>query len=111
VYVTEPSNAVKPKSDLTDRGTSAIRRLLLALSLVGWLVLRVSSRWFVISVNHCTRQKQVRVVQDETGDKGREILFLDKSKVGYILHKWHVTVSTGTGLIFINFNIKIRKAA
>jgi hypothetical protein len=62
-------------------------------------------------VNHCKRQKQVRVVEDETGDKGRGILFLDKSEVGYILHKCHVTVSTGTGLIFMNLNIKIRKAA
>lgn len=62
-----------------------------------------------MSVTHCKRQKQVRVVEDVTWDKGRGILFLDKTEVGYILHKGNVTVSTGTGLIFMNLNIQIRK--
>jgi hypothetical protein len=64
-----------------------------------------------MSVNHCKRQKQVRVAEDETWDKGQGIVFLDKREVGYILHKGNVTVSTGTGLIFMNLNIQIRKTA
>jgi hypothetical protein len=64
-----------------------------------------------MSVTHCKRQKQVRVAEDENGDKVREIVFLDKRDVGYILQKGNVTVSTGTGLIFMNLNIQIRKAA
>lgn len=64
-----------------------------------------------MSVTHCKRQKQVRVAEDETWDKGRGIVFLDKREAGYILHKVNVTVSTGTGLIFMNLSIQIRKAA
>jgi len=58
-----------------------------------------------MSVTHYKRQKQVRVAEDDTWDKGRGSVFLDKKEVGYILHKGNMTVSTGTGLIFMNLNI------